>query len=226
MLCFPAYLEQGPDLMIRHIMTPVVTLLFASSLVVAAVSFADVASDEDEQLIVVVRHGEKPPDGLGQLTCQGLQRALRLPAWMAERFPGPDEIFAPDPSAKVTEIHGDGQRYDYVRPLLTIAPTAIALGLPINTQLPFNDAGLLADVLLAPKYRDKVIYVVWEHVQIMNFSHVLLRRLGSDAAVPEWTNADYDTVFAFHISWIGAPGMRFEVLQQDHGKLPAECPSP
>ena len=79
-----------------------------------------------QQLIVVVRHAEKPPQGLGQLTCQGLQRALRLPAWLAERFPEPDLIFAPDPSVKATEIHGDGQRYDYVRPLVTIAPTAIA----------------------------------------------------------------------------------------------------
>lgn len=87
--------------MIRHIMTPVVTLLFAISLIVAAVSFADVSSNENEQLIVLVRHGEKPPDGLGQLTCQGLQRALRLPAWMAERFPGPDEIFAPEPAATI-----------------------------------------------------------------------------------------------------------------------------
>ena len=179
-----------------------------------------------EQLIVVVRHGEKPPAGLGQLTCQGLQRALRLPAWLAENFPEPDAIFAPDPSVRATEIHGDGQRYDYVRPLVTIAPTAIALGMPVNTQLPFNDSGLLADTLLAPAYRDQVVYVAWEHLQIMNFAQVVLARFGSDADVPEWTNADYDTVFAFHIDWTGDPAVRFEVKQQDHGELPKTCPSP
>ncbi|MEM1412336.1 MAG: histidine phosphatase family protein [Pseudomonadota bacterium] len=179
-----------------------------------------------EQLIVVVRHGEKPPAGLGQLTCQGLQRALRLPAWLAERFPKPDAIFAPDPSVKATEIHGDGQRYDYVRPLVTIAPTAIALGMPVNTQLPFNDSGLLADTLLAESYRDQVVYVAWEHLQIMNFAQVVLARFGSDAEVPNWTNADYDTVFAFHIDWSGEPTVRFEVQKQDHGQLPESCPTP
>ena len=185
-----------------------------------------VSSFASEQLIVVVRHAEKPPAGLGQLTCRGLQRALRLPAWLASNFPPPDAIYAPDPSVRATEIHGDGERYDYVRPLVTIAPTAIALGLPINTQLPFNDSGLLADTLLVPEYRDKVVYVAWEHLQIMNFAQVVIRRLGSSAEVPEWTNADYDTVFAFHIDWSGAPKLRFEVRQQELGALPDNCPAP
>jgi hypothetical protein len=98
--------------------------------------------------------------------------------------------------------------------------------MPVNTQLPFNDSGLLADTLLAPEYRDQVIYVVWEHLQIMNFAQVVLARFGSDADVPEWTNADYDTVFAFHIDWTGDPSVRFEVKQQDHGGLPETCPKP
>ena len=119
--------------------------------------------------------------GLGQLNCQGLQRSLRLPAWLGERFPPPDAIYAPDPSVKATEIHGDGQRYDYVRPLVTIAPTAISLGLPVNTQLPFNDSGRLADELLAERYRNATLYVAWEHLQIINFAQVVLRRLGSEA---------------------------------------------
>jgi hypothetical protein len=197
------------------------------ALVVTLIASPTPAADEPaDQLIVVVRHGEKPPAGLGQLTCQGLQRALRLPAWLAAEFPKPDAIFAPDPSVQTTEIHGDGRRYDYVRPLVTIAPTAIALGMPVNTQLPFNDPGLLADTLLAPEYRDQVVYVAWEHLQIMNFAQVVLRRLGSDAAVPEWTNADYDTVFAFHIRWDDPPSVRFEVKRQSHGPLPEECPAP
>ena len=183
-----------------------------------------VFAEPAKQTIVVVRHGEKPPKGLGQLTCQGLQRSLRLPAWLAERFPPPDAIYAPDPSVKATEIHGDGQRYDYVRPLVTIAPTAISLGLPVNTQLPFNDSGRLADELLAERYRDATLYVAWEHLQIMNFAQVVLRRLNSGAEVPDWPNSDYDTVFVFHISWGENPEVRFEVLQQEYSSLPEECP--
>ena len=32
------------------------------------------------ETIVLLRHGEKPPTGLGQLTCKGLNRALALPS--------------------------------------------------------------------------------------------------------------------------------------------------
>lgn len=203
-------------------LNPIAAVVMFAALLV----FVPTPVKASQQLIVVVRHGEKPADGLGQLTCKGLQRALRLPAWLGERFPPPDLIYAPDTSVKATEIHGDGQRYDYVRPVVTIAPTAIALGMPINTQLPFNDSGLLADELLEPVNRDKVIYVAWEHLQIMNFAQVVLRRLGSDAAVPTWTNADYDTVFAFHINWDDTPSVRFEVQQQRYDALPDECPAP
>ncbi len=32
------------------------------------------------ETLVFVRHGEKPAQGYGQLNCQGLNRALALPA--------------------------------------------------------------------------------------------------------------------------------------------------
>jgi hypothetical protein len=198
--------------------------LFVGLIIFPATLAADGHGEAQKQLVVIVRHGEKPARGLGQLTCAGLQRSLRLPAWLAENFPAPDKIFAPDPSVKATEIHGDGQRYDYVRPLLTIAPTAIALGMPIDTQLPFYDPGLLADKLLAPEQRDLVIYVAWEHLQIMNVAQVILRRFDSDARVPDWPNSDYDTVFAFHITWGEQPEIRFQVEKQSLGELPETCP--
>ena len=36
--------------------------------------------DGAAETIVFVRHGEKPEAGLGQLNCQGLNRALALPS--------------------------------------------------------------------------------------------------------------------------------------------------
>src|SRR5262249_12549599 len=84
--------------------------------------------DGSVETLVLVRHAEKPEEGLGLLTCKGLNRALLLPDFFAANFPRPDRIFAPNPAVKVTEIHGDGRRYDYVRPLLTIGPTAIRFG--------------------------------------------------------------------------------------------------
>ena len=180
-------------------------------------------ADDHVQTLVLVRHGEKPKQGLGLLTCQGLNRSLKLPDWLIANFPPPDYIFAPDPKVKTTELHGDGQRYDYVRPLLTIGPTAIRLGVPINTQLPFNDPGLLADTLLDPKYRDATIYVAWEHGVMVQFATVMLTRFGSDAKVPAWPNSDYETVYVFTINWNEPESLDFRVESQGLGPLPEAC---
>ncbi len=200
-----------------------------TALLLASTTFLPARAEEARsrvpvETIVIVRHGEKPPEGLGQLTCRGLNRALLLPDFFAEHFPAPDYVFAPDPSVKATEIHGDGLRYDYVRPLLTIAPTAIRLELPIDTQLPFNDPGRLADELLAPAYRSATIYVAWEHLQIVSVAEVVLKRLGSTASVPAWKNSDYDTVFVIAIDWSDPPVAHFEVRSEDLGEISDQCP--
>ena len=43
-------------------------------------------SDDATQTLVFIRHGEKPDEGLGQLSCQGLNRALALPPVIAKVF--------------------------------------------------------------------------------------------------------------------------------------------
>src|SRR5208282_6311514 len=85
------------------------------------------AQGSGTETIVFVRHGEKPGNGLGQLDCRGLNRALALPAVLARLFGTPAAIFAPNPADQITD---HGERYDYVRPLATIEPTAISFGLP------------------------------------------------------------------------------------------------
>jgi len=183
------------------------------------------ANNPGIERIVLLRHGEKPRASLGQLTCQGLNRALMLPDYLARQFPPPDYIFAPDPSQKDSEVHGDGKRYDYVRPLLTIGPTAIRLGMPINTQIPFNDPGLLADTLMEPKYRNATIYVAWEHLNIVNFTELMLTRFSSDAQVPAWPNSDYDTVFELIIDWKNPQSVKLEVQSENFGEPSKACPT-
>jgi hypothetical protein len=53
------------------------------------------------ETIVCVRHGEKPPGGLGQLNCRGLNRSLALPDVLLKKFGVPQFIFAPNPTEKV-----------------------------------------------------------------------------------------------------------------------------
>ncbi len=190
-----------------------------------APAVAGQVGEQPIETLVFVRHGEKPALGLGLLNCQGLNRALMLPDWLAANFARPDHIFAPDPHVKATELHGDGQRYDYVRPLLTIGPTAIHLGVPIDTQLPFNDPGLLADTLLDQRYHTTTIYLAWEHANIVEFATVLLTRFGSTAKVPAWENSDYNMVFVFTIDWTETPSLSFEIRSQDFEPISETCPS-
>jgi len=66
-----------------------VELLFAFSLS----AFAVAETQEMTETIIVVRHGEKPPKGLGQLKCRGLNRALALPDVLISKFGQPNYIF-------------------------------------------------------------------------------------------------------------------------------------
>lgn len=202
---------------LRHYVCLLATFLLLNAGAVAA-------QGSGETTLVVVRHAEKPAAGLGLLTCRGLNRAALLPDYFRQNFPKPDFIFAPDPSVKATEIHGDGKRHDYVRPLLTIGPTAVYFQVPIDTQIPFNDPGLLADTLLAKPYLGSTVYVAWEHMNIDLLAKILLRRFDSDTKVPEWPNSDYDTVFVFRIR--GEPGngsIVLDVDQQEFGKIEERC---
>jgi len=60
-----------------------VLLLIRGGLISDAAGENPSSSQTDIETIVFLRHGEKPQRGLGQSTCQGLNRVLALP-------PGPD----------------------------------------------------------------------------------------------------------------------------------------
>lgn len=51
---------------------------------------------------------------------------------LPERFGDADYVFAANPSRHVEEGSQD-QRYSYIRPLMTISPSAIRLGLPVRS---------------------------------------------------------------------------------------------
>src|ERR1700730_8403568 len=100
-----------------------ITRQSAGTLAVATITLSLVLLDGTRAWSeVLVRHGEKPDKGLGQLDCQGLNRALALPPIKAKTFGRPSAVFAPDPSQQREDY---AVSYDYVRPLATIEPTAI-----------------------------------------------------------------------------------------------------
>jgi hypothetical protein len=196
-------------------------LLFAGLFVLALAGSAR-AEDAPER-IVFVRHGEKPERGLGQLNCKGLNRALALPAYIRSAFGKPDAIFAPNPAAQKKD---SGQFYDYVRPLATIEPTAIAFGLPVHAQIGFADFNGLQAALDAPEYRHSLVVVAWEHKLIDVIVRNLVAAHGGDVkAIPDWQDSDFDSVDVVTISGEGAKApAAFERRKQGLDGQPETCP--
>jgi hypothetical protein len=175
------------------------------------------------ETIVFIRHGEKPAGGLGQLDCQGLNRALALPAVIQRAFGRPDAIFAPDPAdAKIDS----GKSYDYIRPLATIEPTAIALGMPVDTSIGVADWAALGRVLQTAPYANALVIVAWEHSDIVKMVRALVASHGGDpAAVPDWDYRDFDSIYVVKIGDDGKIGFarRREGLDGQRLACPGEA---
>ena len=172
------------------------------------------AEDEEVETIVMVRHGEKPANGLGQLTCEGLNRALALPRVIEAKYGRPDVIFAPDPAHQKDDR---GTKYDYVRPLATIEPTAIYFGLPVNTSIGFADIDGLHAALLSPSYRQSRVVVAWEHTVIEQLSRRIVKEFGGDpAGVRYWPSDDYDAIYVLRITRQGARGSALLTVEREN----------
>lgn len=172
-------------------------------------------ADQTVETIVCIRHGEKPPAGLGQLSCRGLNRALALPDVLLRKFAAPGYIFAPNPTGKV---HDKGGTYYYVRPLITIEPTAIRCGLPVDTEFDFMDIHGLENELNKSQYQNATVYVAWEHLMLDDFAKNMLKDNGDNPEkVPYWKGNDYDTIFVFKITREG--GRKIFSFTIDHEGL-------
>ncbi len=197
---------------LRFLLNVVCLLLFLSSALA-------------EETIVAIRHGEKPPTSLGQLTCKGLNRALALPKVLIPRYGKPDRIYAPDPGTRIGQL--GNLNYSYVRPLMTIGPTAIQVGMPVNALIGFKNVGQLRKELLAPENANSVIYLAWEHVYLNQFAKRLLKAYGKDPSiVPDWPNDEYDRIYVFRIDDVnGKKNLTFSVDQQGlNDSLSDKCP--
>jgi len=174
------------------------------------------------ETLVCIRHCEKPPGGLGQLTCRGLNRALALPNVLLPRYGRPQFFFAPNPAQKVDSKEG----YYYVRPLATIEPTAIRCGLPVNTQFGFQEIKGLEKELKKPAYQNATVFVAWEHGMLDDFAKALVKHHGGDLAqVPPWPDADYDTIFVFKITRdAGKESFSFTIEHEGLNNLSDKCP--
>lgn len=181
------------------------------------------ARSSNVETLVFLRHGEKPKGGFGQLDCQGLNRALALPAVIAAKFGKPDAIYAPDPGARKQD--GDASYY-YVRPLATIEPTAIQFGLPVATPYGFSEIDALGRTLVDPANRGRLIVVAWEHHEIEALVRAIVKANGGEAAdVPSWESRDFDSLYVVKLDWASTPPRATFVREQEglDGRS-ADCP--
>jgi hypothetical protein len=203
--------------MVRTIFTLLTRLAVAQS------SQAQADDAPANQTIVLIRHAEKPSAGLGQLNCQGLNRALALPPVLRKAFGIPVAIYAPNPSEQKPD---SGKLYDYIRPLATIEPTAVAFGMPVHVDIGQSHIDDLQRELNRPSYRDKYVLVAWEHTQAMLLARAMMLQYGGDPKqVPDWKGDDFDSIYELKIQRSGSSAtIGFELRHEGLDGQPTTCP--
>ena len=203
-------------------------LLVISALLLSLESGPSRAQPMDgTQTLVFLRHGEKPAGGLGQLNCQGLNRAIDLATLLPEKFGKANYVFAANPTRNVEEGEFDNS-YSYIRPLMTISPSAIKLGLPVNISFSANDTDDLAEELLQGKYHNSVIYTAWSHGYLPELINTVAgEATGKDAKIiDDWESSDYDSLYVLTLTWHnGKASLQSHVYQQGLNNGSELCPT-
>ncbi|CAI1071353.1 histidine phosphatase family protein [Serratia grimesii] len=168
-----------------------------------------------QETLIFVRHGEKPANSSGQLTCKGLNRALALPDVLLNRYGKPDFIFAAGPKENKTGSS--------LRALSTIMPTAVRVGLPIGIQFHADDIAGLQQELLSDKYQNSRIFIAWEHKNLDKAVKNIVAARGGDAnMVPKWPGSDFDSIFVITLD---QDKVSFKQESEGLTALAETCPS-
>ncbi|CAI1722758.1 histidine phosphatase family protein [Serratia plymuthica] len=172
-------------------------------------------SAQAQETLIFVRHGEKPANNSGQLTCKGLNRALALPQVLLSRYGKPDFIFAAG-----TKENKSGSS---LRALSTIMPTAVRAELPINIQFHADDITGLEQELLSEKYQNSRVFIAWEHKNLDKaVKHIVAARGGDANQVPKWPGSDFDSIF---VVTLDQGKVTFKQESEGLTQLAETCPS-
>lgn len=173
--------------------------------------FEAVASEN----IIFIRHAEKPSDGLGQLSCKGLNRSLALPSVIISRFGIPDTLYAPNPTVQKAD---HGVKFNYIRPMATIEPLAIKTSKNIDLTCGFNDIDCISKLLVSPENSNRTILVAWEHHLIKQIISKI--SASKNLYIPEWDNNDFDSIYVLRIE---GNEMKLEFQSQGLNGQQEEC---
>jgi hypothetical protein len=134
--------------------------------------------------IYFLRHGEKPDKG-NNLSCQGENRALQLPAVIKKKMGVPDYTFIPTLTS--------GKATTPSRMFQTVTPTAVKYNLTLNSSHGEEDSVQMAADL---KSRKGIVLVVWEH----NAIAPIVRALGVANFDKKWPGDDFDSIWIVTIT--------------------------
>jgi hypothetical protein len=216
-----------------HLPRRMAWLFFPVLLIVSAVFWFSMGGGvhaepkDGTQTLVFLRHAEKPKMGLGQLNCQGLNRALELSEYLPREFGKADYIFAADPGRHVEE-GDDDISYSYVRPLLTVGPSAIKLGLPVNIDFGANDTDDLAEELISNKYRNATVYTAWSHGYLPELINAVAKEASGKSMnlIDDWTGEDFDSIVVVTLKWHdGKATLDYRSQKQGLNDGAQHCPS-
>jgi hypothetical protein len=211
---------------------PWALVLLPALLIGATVLFFSVSkhlaaqTTDGTQTLIFIRHAEKPAAGLGQLNCQGMNRAIALSTLLPRDYGKANFIFASNPSRHVEEGIND-ESFSYLRPLLTISPSAIKLGLSVNIDFSANDTSDLADELIHDKYHGATIYTAWSH----GYLPELINQVATDASgekqliVDDWDSNDFDSLYVLTLVWHdGKATVTHKLVKQGLNNGSMNCP--
>jgi hypothetical protein len=158
-----------------HILLPIL-----AGISVSAISFSCVGgiAPDNSLKVVIIRHGEKPENGYN-LSCQGENRALQLPAVLYQKFNKPDYTYVPSMELDKSTKHA--------RMFQTITPFAIKYNLTVDSKFDEKNTSEVADDVLK---KTGTVLMVWEHSEIQS----LATNLGVKSA-PAWKGNDYDSIW-------------------------------
>ena len=146
------------------------------------------------QTFVFLRHAEKPANDNGQLSQVGFARALKLPPVLLAKFGKPDQIIAPETTLKPAHTGGV---FSYVRPLMTIEPLAVSLGMEVKTTLSWDESEMMEITLCG---ENGLTFVCWEHHVLHTIVLDLVKKFnGNFNDVPEWDSHDFDSLWIVKI---------------------------
>ena len=129
--------------------------------------------------LVFIRHAERPEAG-DNLTCQGLNRSMQLPAVLYKKFGKPVNIYVP--ALKTGEATKRGRMFQ------TITPFAAKFNININSVYDEEDYKHVGKALLK---ETGTVVIVWEHKNIVP----ILTYLGVKTGTLKWVGADFDSIW-------------------------------